>query len=63
MGNLRRFILIAITYKEIDRDGTVYIPFTEKYPAREKANNLYKQGYLNVKVVEIEEKVLYIPGE
>lgn len=55
--------MIAVTYKELDRDGTVYVPFTETYEARMKANNLYKQGYLNVKVVEIEEKILYTPGE
>lgn len=26
------------------------------------ANRLYKEGYLNVKVVKIEQKVLYEPG-
>lgn len=55
--------LIAVTYKEIDRNGTVYLPFTEERRAKSKADALYKRGYLNVKVVEIEEKVLYTPGE
>lgn len=55
--------MIAVTYKEIDRNGTVYLPFTEERRARIKANDLYKRGYLNVKVVEIEEKILYTPWE
>lgn len=57
--------MIAVTYKEIDRDGTVHLPFKEKRKINAKiyADNLYKEGYLNVKVVEIEEKVLYTPGE
>lgn len=55
--------MIAVTYKEIKRDGTVYLPFTEERLAKSKANALYKRGYLNVKVVEIEEKILYTPGE
>lgn len=58
--------MIAVTYKEIDRDGTVHLPFKEKkrmINAKIYADNLYKEGYLNVKVVEIEEKVLYTPGE
>lgn len=55
--------LIAVTYKQIDRNGTIYLPFTDERRAESKANALYKRGYLNVKVVEIEEKVLYTPGE
>lgn len=55
--------MIAVTYKDIKRDGTVYLPFVEEQGAKSKANALYKRGYLNVKVVEIEEKVLYTPGE
>lgn len=55
--------MIAVTYKGLGRHGTVYLPFTEKEKAESKANALYKRGYLNVKVVEIEEKVLYTPGE
>ena len=53
--------MIAVTYKEIKRDGTVYLPFVEERGAKSKANALYKRGYLNVKVVEIEEKILYTP--
>ena len=57
--------MIAVTYKEIDRDGVVHLPFKENriINAKEYADNLNKKGYLNVKVVEIEEKVLYTPGE
>ncbi|MBS5306457.1 hypothetical protein [Clostridium sp.] len=55
--------MIAVTYKEIDRNGTVHLPFMELYEAKNKSNALYKRGYLNVKVVKIEEKVLYTPGE
>lgn len=55
--------MIAVTYKQIDRNGTIYLPFTDERRAESKANALYKRGYLNVKVVEIEEKVLYTPGE
>ncbi|MGG7143565.1 hypothetical protein ACQPVP_08870 [Clostridium nigeriense] len=54
--------MIVLTYKEIDRDGVVHLPQQGKEQAKKQANELYKQGYLNVKVVEIEEKVLYIPG-
>lgn len=55
--------MIAVTYKEIDRNGTVYLPFNELYEAKAKADNLYKKGYLNVKIVKVEEKILYTPGE
>lgn len=55
--------MIAVTYKEIDRNGTVYLPYTEERRAKSKADALYKRGYLNVKVVEIEEKILYTPGK
>lgn len=55
--------MIAVTYKEIDRKGTVYLPYKEYSKAEKKADALYKRGYLNVKVVEREEKVLYTPGE
>lgn len=55
--------MIAVTYKEIDRKGVVHLPYKEYSKAEKKALKLYKQGYLNVKVVEIEEKILYTPGE
>lgn len=55
--------MIAVTYKEIDRKGTVYLPYKDYSKAKAEALKLYKEGYLNVKVVKIEEKILYIPGE
>lgn len=56
--------MIVVTYKDIDKDGVVHLPFNEDgiTNAKKYANRLYREGYLNVKVVEIEEKVLYIPG-
>ena len=55
--------MITVTYKELDKDGVIHLPFNNGIrDAKEKANILYKQGYISVKVVEIEEKVLYIPG-
>lgn len=54
--------MIVVTYKEIDIDGVVHLPYRDIWEAEKKANSLYKEGYLNVKVVEIEEKVLYTPG-
>ena len=56
--------MIAVTYKKITGEGTVHLPFSngKLIIAKKQADRLYKQGYLNVKVVEIEEKVLYIPG-
>ena len=53
--------MIAVTYKEIDRKGTVYLPYKDYTKA--KALKLYKEGYLNMKVAKIEEKILYIPGK
>lgn len=55
--------MIAVTYKQIDRNGTIHLPYKDYSKAKAEALKLYKQGYLNVKVVEIEEKVLYTPGE
>lgn len=55
--------MIAVTYKEIDRKGVVHLPYKDYSKAKAEALKLYKEGYLNVKVVEIEEKVLYTPGE
>lgn len=54
--------MIAVTYKDTDRNGTIHLPYKDYSKAQTKANKLYKEGYLNVKVVEIEEKVLYTPG-
>lgn len=54
--------MIVVTYKEIDRDGVVHLPQQGKEQAKKQADRLYKEGCLNVKVVEIEQKVLYEPG-
>ena len=58
--------MLAVTYKELNKDGVIHLPFREETGgiagAKNKADNLYKNGYYNVKVVEIEEKVLYEPG-
>lgn len=55
--------MLAVTYKSTGRDGVVYLPFKEMVRAKEKANALYKKGKLNVKIVDIEEKILYTPVE
>lgn len=56
--------MIAVTYKKLDKDGVIHLPFQEGAigNAKQQADRLYKEGYLNVKVVEIEEKVLYVSG-
>ena len=57
--------MIAVTYKELNKDGVIHLPFRVEggmTSAKKLADRLYKEGYYNVKVVEIEEKVLYIPG-
>lgn len=56
--------MIALTYRKINEEGIRYLPIknTSMEEAKFRADYLYKQGYLNVRVVEIEEKVLYEPG-
>ena len=57
--------MIAVTYKQLNKDGVVHLPFRQEggmTSAKKLADRLYKEGYFNVKVVEIEENVLYIPG-
>lgn len=56
--------MIALTYRKINEEGIKYLPIRKSYieEAKFRADYLYKQGYLNVRVVEIEEKVLYEPG-
>lgn len=55
--------MIALTYRKQDEGGVRYLPIKREKEAEAKfrADYLYKQGYLNVRVVEIEEKVLYEP--
>ena len=55
--------MIALTYRKQEEDGVRYLPIKRRNipEAKKNADNLYKQGYLNVRVVEIEEKVLYEP--
>ena len=55
--------MLAVTYKELNRDGVIHLPFRDGITsAKNYADRLYEEGYYNVKVVEIEEKVLYTPG-
>ena len=55
--------MIAITYRKINEEGVRYLPIKREVisEAKFRADYLYKQGYLNVRVVELEEKVLYEP--
>ena len=55
--------MIVVTYKRKGINGITQLPYTSKSLAIKKANDLYKKGYLNVKVSEIEERVLFIPIE
>lgn len=54
--------MIVVIYKGKGREGTKQVPFTSKTLAIKKAKDLYKKGYCNVKVSEISEKILFIPG-
>lgn len=58
--------MLVVTYKELNKDGLIHLPFRGDTGgitnAKKRADILYKEGYLNVKVVEIEQKVLYEPG-
>lgn len=56
--------MIALTYRKINEEGVKYLPIRKGYieEAKFRADYLYKQGYLNVRVVEIEEKIIYEPG-
>ena len=56
-------VLIAVTYKEIDRKGTVYLPYKDYSKAKAEALKLYKEGYLNVKVVKIGKDIIYTRGD
>jgi len=56
--------MIAVTYKKnLNKDGVVYLPFQDYAitNAKKQADRFYKEGYLNVKVVKVEEEILYIP--
>ena len=55
--------MLVVTYKELNKDGVIHLPFRDGMArAKNYADRLYKEGYYNVKVIEIKEKVLYIPG-
>ena len=56
--------MLALTYRKTSEDGVRYLPIkkTSIEEAKFRADYLYKQGYLNVRVVEIEEKIIYEPG-
>lgn len=57
--------MIAVTYKKnLKEDGVVYFPFKDCaiVDAKKRADRLYREGFLNVKVVKVEEKILYIPS-
>ena len=54
--------MIVVIYKGKGREGTKQVPFTSKALAIKKAKDLYKKGYCNVKLSEISEKILFIPG-
>ncbi|MGG7215321.1 hypothetical protein ACQPUY_17210 [Clostridium nigeriense] len=55
--------MLVVTYKEINKDGVIHLPFEKKKMknAKQQADRFHKKGYLNVKVVEIEEKIIYEP--
>lgn len=56
--------MIALTYKKLNEVGVRYLPFPKEKPiqnAINRADYLYKQGYLNVRVVEIKENIIYEP--
>lgn len=41
----------------------IQIPCISISVAKGKADNLYKRGYLNIKVVKAKEELIYIPGD
>ncbi|MDU4939053.1 MAG: hypothetical protein E6X34_11415 [Clostridium sp.] len=53
---------ILVIYK--DGSGKmIQIPCVSISVAKGKADNLYKRGYLNIKVVKAKEELIYIPGD
>lgn len=41
----------------------IQIPYISISVAKVKADNLYKRGYLNIKVVKAKEELIYIPRD
>lgn len=55
--------MIAVCYKDSLRQEWVrYLPQQSLKRAKAKADKLREEGRLNVKVVVIEERLIYIPG-
>ena len=54
-------LMIAVIYKPKRGDGVRILPFRQKSIAIKKATELYKKGFLSVRVVNITEVILYIP--
>ena len=53
---------ILVIYK--DGSGKmIQIPCISISVAKVKADNLYKRGYLNIKVVKAKEELIYIPRD
>ena len=54
--------MIAVSYKKKGNNtGVVYLPQSSLRFAKEKANKLHQQGYVNIRVVVMDERVIYIP--
>lgn len=51
--------MILVIYKD-KKDQTIQIPYQNVTHAKEKADEL-KKRYANVKVVKVEEEIIYIP--
>lgn len=55
--------MITLVYKEKSTKRTYQIPYRNINHAKLKAKNLFDKGYLGVKVVEMREKILYVPSQ
>ena len=54
--------MIAVVYKKsLKQEGVNYLPQKTLNLAKKKADKLRSEGYLSVKVVTFEEKIVYIP--
>lgn len=55
--------MIAVSYKKsLEQEGINYLPHQTLKRAKLKADKLKEEGHLSVKVVILEERVVYIPG-
>ena len=54
--------VIVVTYKHEESGEIRQIPYWNVSYAIKKAKSLYESGYIGVKVSEVIEEVLYIPG-